>query len=47
MARVVISLTMSLEGFIAGPNDDFDHPLGTRDGMKLLRYQVKRKGSPR
>jgi dihydrofolate reductase len=38
MAKVVISLTMSLDGFIAGPNDDFDHPLGTRDGMKLFDW---------
>lgn len=29
MAKVIISLTMSLDGFITGPNDDFDHPLGT------------------
>jgi dihydrofolate reductase len=38
MAKVIISLTMSLDGFIAGPNDDFDHPLGTHDGMKLFDW---------
>src|SRR6266705_953312 len=38
MAKVVISLTMSVDGFIAGPNDDFDHPLGMRDGMKLFDW---------
>lgn len=38
MAKVIISLTMSLDGFIAGPNDDFDHPLGRRDGMKLFDW---------
>jgi dihydrofolate reductase len=44
MARIVISLTMSLDGFIAGPNDDFDHPLGTRKGMKLFDWYTSGTG---
>jgi hypothetical protein len=38
MARVIVSLTMSLDGFSAGPNDDYEHQLGTRDGMKLFDW---------
>jgi dihydrofolate reductase len=44
MAKVVISLTMSVDGFIAGPNDDFDHPLGTRNGMKLFDWYTSGTG---
>jgi dihydrofolate reductase len=44
MAKVVISLTMSLDGFIAGPGDDFDHPLGTRNGMKLFDWYTSGAG---
>jgi len=44
MAKVVISLTMSLDGFIAGPNDDFDHPLGTRGGLKLFNWYTSGTG---
>lgn len=44
MSKVVISLTMSLDGFIAGPNDDFDHPLGTRNGMKLFDWYTSGTG---
>jgi len=43
MAKVVVSLTMSLDGFIAGPNDGVDHPLGTRDGGRLFDWYVSGK----
>ena len=35
MAKVVIDLTMSLDGFITGPNPDEAHGLGTGLGAKL------------
>lgn len=28
MGKVVLDMSMSLDGFIAGPNDDVEHPLG-------------------
>lgn len=37
MATVIVSLTMSLDGFIAGPNDDGDNPLGD-GGMRLFDW---------
>jgi hypothetical protein len=36
MSNVVIDMTMSLDGFVAGPEDGKDHPLGTHDGMRLI-----------
>ncbi len=30
MSTVVIDMTMSLDGFVAGPDDGKTHPLGTR-----------------
>jgi dihydrofolate reductase len=36
--KVVIDLTMSLDGFIAGPGDGVEHPLGTRGGMHLFDW---------
>ena len=38
MAKVMIDLTMSLDGFIAGPGDDDAHPLGKRGGMHLFDW---------
>jgi dihydrofolate reductase len=38
MATVVVDLTMSLDGFIAGPNDGAQHPLGERDGERLFDW---------
>ena len=35
MAKVVIDMTLSLDGFIAGPNDSAAQPLGGRNGMRL------------
>jgi dihydrofolate reductase len=37
MARTIVALTMSLDGFIAGPNDGGEHPLG-EGGMRLFDW---------
>src|SRR5215211_7544171 len=37
MTKVVMGLTMSLDGFIAGPNDGLEHPLG-EGGMSLFDW---------
>ena len=42
MARVLIDLTMSLDGFMAGPGDDEAHPLGTRGGMRIFDWTHQR-----
>jgi hypothetical protein len=34
MANIVLYMSMSLDGFIAGPDDGMEHPLG-RDGHRL------------
>jgi hypothetical protein len=31
MSKVVIDLSMSFDGFIAGPGDSADHPLGLKE----------------
>jgi dihydrofolate reductase len=38
MAKVMIDLTMSLDGFIAGPGDGEEHPLGERGGMHIFDW---------
>ena len=38
MARVMIDLTMSLDGFIAGPGDSEERPLGKRGGMHIFNW---------
>jgi dihydrofolate reductase len=38
MTSVVIDLTMSLDGFVAGPNDGPKHPLGTHGGEHLFDW---------
>jgi dihydrofolate reductase len=38
MTNVVIDLTMSLDGFVAGPNDGVKHPLGTQGGEHLFDW---------
>ena len=38
MSKVVIDMTMSLDGFIAGPHDGKDHPLGTHGGAHLFDW---------
>src|SRR5215204_3502693 len=37
MGKVTSGLTMSLDGFIAGPNDGPEHPLG-EGGMRLFDW---------
>lgn len=37
MAKVIVALTMSLDGFIAGPNDAVEQPLGA-GGMALFDW---------
>ena len=37
MGKVIVDLTMSLDGFIAGPNDGLDNPLGD-GGDKLFTW---------
>jgi hypothetical protein len=37
MTKVVIDMTMSLDGFVAGPGDGKDFPLGKNDGVRISR----------
>jgi len=38
MSKVVIDMTMSLDGFVAGPADGKDYPLGKHDGMRIFDW---------
>jgi dihydrofolate reductase len=38
MNRVVIDMTMSLDGFVAGPNDGKEFPLGQHGGMAIFDW---------
>jgi dihydrofolate reductase len=38
MTKVVIDMTMSLDGFVAGPDDGQEHPLGKNDGMRIFDW---------
>ena len=38
MTRVVIDMTMSLDGFVAGPADGKEYPLGKNDGMRIFDW---------
>jgi dihydrofolate reductase len=38
MTKVVIDMTMSLGGFVAGPGDGKDFPLGRNDGMRIFDW---------
>jgi dihydrofolate reductase len=38
MPKVIIDLSMSLDGFIAGPNDGGKHPLGERGGEHIFDW---------
>jgi dihydrofolate reductase len=38
MSKVVIDMTMSLDGFVAGPGDGKDYPLGKHDGMRIFDW---------
>jgi dihydrofolate reductase len=37
MSRVFLTMAMSLDGFITGPDDDAEHPAGI-DGMRLMDW---------
>ncbi len=37
MAQVIVDLSMSLDGFVAGPNDGPDNPLGD-GGERLFQW---------
>jgi dihydrofolate reductase len=38
MSKVVIDMTMSLDGFVAGPDDGKAFPLGKNDGMRIFDW---------
>ncbi len=38
MSKVVIDMTMSLDGFVAGPEDGKEHPLGSHGGAHLFDW---------
>ena len=37
MGKVILNISMSLDGFIAGPNDGLDRPLG-EGGERLFKW---------
>jgi dihydrofolate reductase len=51
MGKVITSITMSLDGFVAGPNDGLERPLGD-GGERLFRWyfggdtEVRMQGAP-
>ena len=38
MSKVVIEMCMSLDGFVAGPDDGKPHPLGRHGGMHVFDW---------
>ena len=38
MSKVVLDMTMSLDGYVAGPNDGSQHPLGQHGGMAIFDW---------
>jgi len=38
MTKVVIDMTMSLDGFVAGPGDGKEFPLGENNGMRIFDW---------
>jgi hypothetical protein len=46
MGNVRLSITMSLDGFVAGPNQSAEHPFGI-GGMQLHQWLLPLKGLPR
>jgi dihydrofolate reductase len=38
LSKVVIDMTMSLDGFVAGPDDGEDNPLGRHEGMRIFDW---------
>jgi dihydrofolate reductase len=45
MAKIVLDMSMSLDGFIAGPNNSTEHPLGV-DGHRLHDWLNVGSGDP-
>jgi hypothetical protein len=45
MNGVVIDMTMSLDGFVAGPGDGKEFPLGKNDGMRIFDRYLSGNGS--
>jgi hypothetical protein len=41
MTKVVIDMTMSLDGFVAGPGDGKEYPLGKNDGMRIFDWYFR------
>lgn len=41
MNRVTCNMAISLDGYVAGPNQDLDHPLGERVGERLHRWMFE------
>jgi dihydrofolate reductase len=41
MSKIVVYMTMSLDGFVAGPDDGRDAPMGV-DGMRLFNWLDRR-----
>jgi dihydrofolate reductase len=40
MPKVIIDMTMSLDGFVAGPNDGPNYPLGEDNGMRIFDWYM-------
>jgi dihydrofolate reductase len=38
MAKVVIDIAMSLDGYVAGPNDNSEHGLGEHGGQRIMGW---------
>ncbi|MEO5806587.1 dihydrofolate reductase family protein [Devosia sp.] len=38
MTKVVVDMTMSLDGYVAGPNDGKQYPLGQHGGMRIFDW---------
>jgi len=47
MTKVVIDMTMSLDGFVAGPGDGKEYPLGKNDGMRIFDWYFSGKNEYR
>jgi len=45
MATIVLDMSMSLDGFISGPQDNADHPMGL-DGHRLFDWLANGTGGP-
>jgi dihydrofolate reductase len=43
MSRIVLDMTMSLDGYIAGPSDSTENPMG-RGGFRLFNWLDRRHG---